>query len=181
MQELLVCGYADCADYADSHSAIGFYLREARGMRIREINQSMNFLKKLFGSRQTAPKNAAVFNNIVSAKVVGIQKHPNADRLRLVKVDVGGRIIEPVICGAFNFEVGDIVALALPGAKIAQNIHTDNHQGFILEKTKIRGIESQGMICAAFELGLAKEPGQKIIILKTDVTPGSQFSPKMIR
>ena len=121
------------------------------------------------------------FPGIIAAKVLAIQKHPNADRLRLVKVDIGGKIIDPIICGAFNFNVGDVVALALPGAKIAQNIHDNGHQPFILEKTKIRGLESQGMICAAFELGLADKPGEGIMILKTDVVPGSQFSADMIK
>jgi len=133
----------------------------------------MNIFFKLFSKKINFP-------NIVAAKVIDIQKHPNADRLRLVKVDVGGKIIEPIVCGAFNFGVGDVVALALPGAKIAQNIHTDDHQGFILEKAKIRGVESQGMICAAFELRLATEPGKGIMILKDDVKPGSQFRPEML-
>ena len=134
----------------------------------------LNFFKKLF-----SPK--AHFNNIVAAKVVGIEKHPNADRLRLIKLDVGNKIIEPVVCGAFNFNVGDVVALALPGANIAQNIHSETHEPFILEKAKIRGIESQGMICAAFELGLSDAPGEGIMLLKTDVKPGSQFSAKMVK
>lgn len=131
------------------------------------------------------------FDGIIAAKVLEVQKHPNADRLRIVKVDVGDRIIEPIVCGAFNFEIGDMVALALPGAKIAQNIHTGDRQGFVLEKAKIRGIESQGMICAAFELGLSDVPEQParrslgegggIMVLKSDVKPGSLFKPEMLR
>jgi phenylalanyl-tRNA synthetase beta chain len=134
----------------------------------------MNIFSKLFSKKISFP-------NIIAAKVIDIQKHPNADRLRIVKVDVGDRIIEPIVCGASNFEVGDVVVLALPGAKIAQNIHSDTHEGFILEKAKIRGIESQGMICAGFELGLSKEPEKGIILLKNDVKPGSQFLPEMIK
>ncbi|MCX6796934.1 MAG: hypothetical protein NTX98_00445, partial [Candidatus Doudnabacteria bacterium] len=121
------------------------------------------------------------YYNIIAAKVIGLDKHPNADRLRLVKLDVGNKIVEPVVCGAFNFEVGDMVALALPGAKIAQNIHNDGHEAFVLEKAKIRGIESQGMICASFELGLSDTPGEGIMVLKNEIKPGSQFSPKMIK
>lgn len=134
----------------------------------------MNFFKKLFSKKQSFP-------NIIAAKVTEINKHPNADRLRLIKLDGGNKIIEPVVCGAFNFNVGDVVALALPGATIAQNIHSETHEPFILEKAKIRGIESQGMICAAFELGLTKEPGQGIMVLKTNVKVGSQFSPEMLQ
>jgi phenylalanyl-tRNA synthetase beta chain len=133
-----------------------------------------NFIKRKCESQQEYP-------NIVAGKVVDVQKHPNADRLRVVKVDIGNKIIEPVVCGAFNFNAGDMVALALPGAEIKQDIHSQDHKPFILEKAKIRGIESQGMICAAFELGLADEPGQGIMILKGEVQPGSHFEAKMIQ
>ena len=133
----------------------------------------LNFLKKLFKKSK--------YYNIIAAKVIGLDKHPNADRLRLVKLDVGNKIVEPVVCGAFNFEVGNIVALALPGAKIAQNIHNDGHEAFVLEKAKIRGIESQGMICSSFELGLSDTPGEGIMVLKNEIKPGSKFAPKMIQ
>jgi phenylalanyl-tRNA synthetase beta chain len=138
----------------------------------------MNFFLKLFHRKN---KISANFDGIVAAKVLDVQKHPNADRLRVVKVDVGDLVIEPIVCGAFNFDAGAMVALALPGAKIAQDIHSSEHKPFVLEKAKIRGIESQGMICAAFELGLSKEPGQGIMILKSDVKPGSQFEPGMVK
>jgi phenylalanyl-tRNA synthetase beta chain len=141
----------------------------------------MNFLKKLFGLKTSAPNDAAVFNGIIAVKVLDIQKHPNADRLRIVKVDVGDKIIEPIVCGASNFEVGDTVVLALPGAKIAQDIHSADHQPFVLEKAKIRGVESQGMICAGFELGLSKEPEKGILLLKDSIKPGSQFVAEMIQ
>lgn len=136
----------------------------------------MNFLQKLFFSKKSK------FDKIIAAKVIGIDKHPNADRLRIVKLDIGTEIVGPVVCGAFNFDVGDMVALALPGAKIARNIHTNDHQPFILAKATIRGIESQGMICAAFELGLGpitEKP--EILLLKTNTKPGSRFDRKMIQ
>jgi phenylalanyl-tRNA synthetase beta chain len=138
----------------------------------------MNFFSKLFHRKN---KTSANFDGIVAAKVLDVQKHPNADRLRVVKLDVGDNIIEPIVCGAFNFAVGDIVALALPGAKIAQDIHSPEHKSFVLEKAKIRGIESQGMICAAFELGLATKPGEGIMLLKNAIKPGSKFESKMIK
>lgn len=116
------------------------------------------------------------FDNIFAAKVLEWQKHPNADRLRVVRLDAGGgRIIDPIVCGAANFDVGDIVVLALPGAKIAQNIHSEQHEPFTLGTAKIRGIESQGMICAAFELGLTKQPGDKpeIMVLPPNTALGT--------
>lgn len=135
----------------------------------------LDFFKKCFGFKNND------FPNIIAAKVLAIEKHPNADRLRVVKLDAGDKIVQPVVCGAFNFEVNNLVALALPGAKIAQNIHTNDHQEFILEKAKIRGVESQGMICASFELGLgplSEKP--EIMLLKPGTRPGSQFSAEMI-
>ncbi len=136
----------------------------------------MNFLTKLFGLKKLN------FNNIVAARVVAAEKHPNADRLRVIKLDVGDKIIEPVVCGAFNFGIGDMVALALPGANIPKNIHDEKHLQFVLQKAKIRGVESQGMICAAFELGigpLSEKP--EIMLLQNNVKPGSQFEEKMIK
>ncbi len=151
----------------------------------------LNFLKNFFSKIKTEPSN---FNNILAAKVTAVEKHPNADRLRVIKLDIG-RVnqarglppgtneVYPVICGAFNFGEGDIVVLALPGAQIAQNIHSETHEPFVLGKAKIRGIESQGMICAAFELGLSKTPDDKpgIMLLKSDVLPGSEFNPSMVK
>lgn len=138
------------------------------------------FFKRLF-----SPQSQITFAAdplIVAAKVLAVDKHPNADRLRVVKLDIG-KVIDPVVCGAFNFGPGDMVVLALPGAHIAQNIHSETHEPFVLSMAKIRGIESQGMICAAFELGLAKEPGTKpeIMLLKSTAAPGSQFAPNMIK
>jgi phenylalanyl-tRNA synthetase beta chain len=139
-----------------------------------------DLFKKLFGNK---PKQTFAGDPlIVAAKVLSVEKHPNADRLRIIKLDIGDKVIDPVVCGAFNFGVGDTVVLALPGAMIAKNIHSEGHKPFKLEKAKIRGTESQGMICAAFELGigeLSEKP--EILLLKPDTTPGSQFSPEMIQ
>jgi len=143
---------------------------------------SFSWLKGLFKSTAVSKApNSTDYLNIVCAKVLDVQKHPNADRLRVVKLDIGSKVVEPIVCGAFNFGVNDLVALALPGAKIAQNIHSETHEPFVLEKAKIRGVESQGMICAGFELGLSKEPGEGILLLKDSAVPGSQFTPQMIK
>ena len=137
----------------------------------------MNFLRNLF--KFSKPK---TFPGIIAAKVISIEKHPDADRVRIIKLDGGHqRVIFPIVCGAFNFEVGAMVALALPGARIAQNIHSATHEPFLLEKATIRGIESQGMICAAFELALSQEPEKGIILLKDNTSPGNEFTSDMIK
>src|SRR5437763_1114419 len=65
---------------------------------------------------------------IIAAKVTKIEKHPNADRLRIITLTDGSKSFGPIVCGAFNFKEGDIVALALPGATIAHNIHSETHE-----------------------------------------------------
>lgn len=120
------------------------------------------------------------FNNIFAAQVTSIQKHPNADRLRVITLNMGSTIISPVVCGAWNFSEGQIVALALPGAEIPNDIHNEAQKSFVLEKAEIRGVESQGMICAAFELGLTSKIGRGVAILKSGTQIGSQFTPEMI-
>jgi phenylalanyl-tRNA synthetase beta chain len=116
------------------------------------------------------------FNNIVAAKVLEVKKHPNADRLRLVRLDAGSFIAGPVVCGAFNFEAGDMVVLALEGAHIPHNIHSEQHEPFTLGKAKIRGIESNGMICASFELGLSENLDEGIMLLNPSIAPGTPLS-----
>jgi phenylalanyl-tRNA synthetase beta chain len=137
----------------------------------------LNIFKKLFGGKREDPTVALQTGSgkIIAAKVTKIEKHPNADRLRLISLWDGRATIEPVVCGAFNFEEGDIVALALPGALIAHNIHSDAHEPFTLDKATIRGVESQGMICAEFELGANNTPGDKpeIMVLPAATAPGT--------
>lgn len=131
----------------------------------------LDFLNKYFSKKPHVPQT----NHVIAAKVTKIEKHPNADRLRVISLTDGKRTIEPVVCGAFNFGVGDIVALALPGAEIARNIHSEAHEAFTLGPATIRGVESQGMICAAFELGKSDEIEDKpeIMILPANTRVGS--------
>lgn len=124
------------------------------------------FLKNLFVRPQK------LSGLVIAARVVTVEKHPNADRLRVITLTDGARTIKPVVCGAFNFNEGDIVALALPGARIARNIHSAEHESFTLGSAKIRGVESQGMICAAFELGLSEEVGDGIMVLPENTPLG---------
>ena len=91
--------------------------------------------------------------NIIVGKIIKIKKHPNADRLSLVEVDTSTEIIK-VVCGANNIQADQKIALAKPGATLynpyEKKIST-------LKKSKIRGIESHGMICSALELGYSED------------------------
>ncbi len=129
----------------------------------------LNFLKKYLRKPQLTGK-------IIAAKVEKIEKHPNADRLRVITLSDGSSTHGPIVCGAFNFAEGDIVALALPGAHISRNIHSKGHEPFTLEKATIRGIESQGMICAAFEIGKSEEIGEGVMVLPASTRLGKMIA-----
>ncbi len=90
----------------------------------------------------------AHFGNIVTAKILGVKKHPGADKLTLVDLDTGGEKLR-VVCGAPNHKTGDIVPLAKAGTKFSEE--------FIIKKSKIRGEESNGMLCSEKELGLSED------------------------
>ena len=106
------------------------------------------------------------YKNIVVGKVVDIYPHNNADKLRVTQVDVGNNTYE-IVCGAWNFEIGAVVPVALPKSHIVDN--------FLIEKREIRGVVSNGMICSAKELGLWEEH-DGILILDENIKPGTDFS-----
>jgi phenylalanyl-tRNA synthetase beta chain len=117
------------------------------------------------------------FPGIIVAKVLKVEKHPNADRLRIVELTDGENTYAPVVCGAWNFEAGAIVPLALPGALIPHNQHDAEGKPFTLGKAVIRGVESQGMICSGKELGLSDE-ADGILKLDPSYRLGEEFAPK---
>ena len=94
---------------------------------------------------------AAQLGGFIVAKVLEADKHPDADRLRLCKVDTGSGIIQ-VVCGAPNARAGLTVILAQPGTFIPVT-------GDVLKKGKVRGVESQGMMCSWRELCLGEDDG----------------------
>jgi phenylalanyl-tRNA synthetase beta chain len=106
------------------------------------------------------------YENIVVGKVLEIYEHPNADKVRITKTDVGHNIYE-IVCGAWNFDVGAVVPVALPNSKIKDN--------FKIDKRNIRGIQSNGMICSAAELDLWDDH-DGILLLDDKLLPGTDFS-----
>ena len=85
------------------------------------------------------------FSNIRTAKIIKIDNHPNADKLHLVTLDLGG-VEKRVVCGAQNIEVGQIIPYASVGSKV---LDRKTGEQFELTLAVIRGVESQGMILAA--------------------------------
>ena len=106
------------------------------------------------------------YKNIIVGKVIEIYEHPNADKVRVTKVDVGSKTYE-IVCGAWNFDVGAIVPVALPKSEIKD--------GFKIDKRDIRGVESHGMICSALELDLWDDHSG-ILKLSNETKLGSDFS-----
>jgi len=88
------------------------------------------------------------FKDIYTAKLISVEPHPDADKLTLCFADTGKEKIQ-VVCGAPNHKAGDIVAFATVGTKFSEE--------FIIKKTKIRGVESSGMLCSLRELGLSDD------------------------
>lgn len=106
---------------------------------------------------------------VVTAKVLEKMKHPNAEKLSICQVTTDGQTTMQVVCGAPNVAAGQTVAFALPGAHLPDGIK--------IKKAKLRGVESNGMICSSKELGIDPEkipPEQKegIVILPDDTPLG---------
>ena len=115
---------------------------------------------------------AGDWQNVVVGEVVKLDKHPNADRLTLPTVDIGGGEQRQVVCGAPNIAVGQKIAYAAVGARLV-----DGHSGepTVLRKAKIRGVESQGMVCSEKELGLG-EAHEGILVLSPEAPVGAPLS-----
>jgi phenylalanyl-tRNA synthetase beta chain len=98
----------------------------------------------------------ASFEKVVAAQILSSEQHPNADRLSVCKVDDGSGTQRQIVCGAKNYKVGDKVLLAQAGAILPGD--------FKIKVGKLRGVESEGMMCSADELGLPKASDGLLIL-----------------
>src|SRR4051812_3800527 len=112
----------------------------------------------------------ADFPNVVVAQIRESVQHPNADRLSVCQVDDGTGPLRQIVCGAKNYKVGDKVPLALPGAVLPGD--------FKIKAGKLRGVESNGMMCSETELGLLEEgeESEGLLILAPDARTGAPIS-----
>ena len=95
------------------------------------------------------------------------EKHPNADKLSICKVNVGEEVLQ-IVCGAPNVEVGQNVVVAKIGAVMPS--------GLVIKDSELRGVASSGMLCSARELAIPNAPSAKgILVLNGDVEVGSPF------
>jgi phenylalanyl-tRNA synthetase beta chain len=124
-----------------------------RGMEVQDIEVS-----------------GAGWTDVVVGRLLSVERHPNADKLWLTTVDVGGGEPLQVVCGADNIAPGQLVPVARVGAVLPGERR--------IERTRIRGVESQGMLCSAAELGLGDD-AEGIHILGSDraSAPGADLGP----
>jgi phenylalanyl-tRNA synthetase beta chain len=108
---------------------------------------------------------------LVVGKVMHVEKHPDADRLNLTRVDVGAEALLDIVCGAPNVAEGQTVAVAMVGAEL----HPSEGEPFTIKKSKIRGAVSEGMLCAEDELGLGKSH-DGIMVLKDSWAIGTPLA-----
>ena len=123
-------------------------------------------------------KIAAAFDGIVVAQVITRDKHPNADKLSVCRVN-DGTVERQIVCGAQNFKAGDKVPLILPGASLP--LKPGDKEPFTIKVGKIRSVESHGMMCSHEELGLDPEAighqkADGLLILREDAKVGQPFA-----
>ncbi|MBI5636574.1 MAG: phenylalanine--tRNA ligase subunit beta [Nitrospinae bacterium] len=106
------------------------------------------------------------YDNVVVGRVVSVSPHPGADNIRVTEVDINGATLQ-IVCGAPNVERDQRVAVALIGAKLPN--------GMVIEKRKLRGVESSGMICSEAELGISAE-SNGIMVLQHGAPLGGKLA-----
>src|SRR5438270_13723610 len=109
----------------------------------------------------------ANIDKVVVSQITASSQHPNADRLTVCEVDDRSGTKCQIVCGATNYKVGDKVPLALPGAKLPN--------GTEIGKSKLRGVESEGMLCSAIEIGLGQD-ATGLLILSPEAKIGAPIA-----
>ncbi len=143
------------------------------------MKYSYNWLKELSGTKLSPEKMADLLmmhsfeleeilaaetgiERVVVGEIKAIKKHPNADRLQLVKVNIGKQTLD-IVCGATNIANGQKVPVALDGAKLLS--------GIAIKETEIRGVKSKGMLCSEKDMGIG-EDHEGIMILPSKAKVG---------
>ena len=136
-----------------------------------DVAELADTLSSLAWSSKASSSVGAGLDDVVVARVLAIRPHPNADRIRLVDVDAGDGEPLQIVCGAWNFAVGDLVPLAPVGAVLPG--------GLEISRRKMRGEWSNGMLCSPAELGLPEPAGAAdgLLILPPGLgAPGTPLS-----
>lgn len=129
------------------------------GIGINEMENALTMIGQEVEKIEVLGEN---LENVVTAQIIEKEMHPDSDHLTICKVDNGKEILQ-IVCGAPNHKAGDKVVLAQVGAKLAPD--------FVIKKGKIRGVESNGMLCSEEELNIGKD-SDGIMILPEDTPVG---------
>lgn len=118
------------------------------------------------------------FENMVVGVIEAVEPHPNADKLRVCTVDIGDGEPKQIVCGGINLAVGMKVAVSVPGAIVRWHGEGEPVE---IKKSKLRGVESYGMICASDEIGLgdllpSKEEAEILDLSWLDVPAGTNIA-----
>ena len=136
--------------------------------RIRRLPENPEEIADLLTRAGVETKNVetrgAKIDKVIVSQIIASSRHPNADRLTVCEVDDASGTKRQIVCGATNYKVGDKVPLALPGTKLPN--------GTEIRKSKLRGVESEGMLCSPIELGLG-EDASGLLILSSDAKIGT--------
>jgi phenylalanyl-tRNA synthetase beta chain len=144
-----LCDHVDVADYMTQAADLAKLLTDA-GLEVEAVENR-----------------AETFKSVVIGQITKLDRHPNADRLTVCQVDTGEGSPRQIVCGAKNHKQGDKVVAALPGAVLPGD--------FEIKKSKIRDVESLGMLASESELGLKNE-SEGILILPADAPVGESYA-----
>lgn len=135
------------------------YINLDENIDIKELKNALTMIGQEVENIELQGEN---LKNILTSKILELKMHPDSDHLTVCQVD-NGSFVSQVVCGASNHKEGDIVAMAQVGAKLSED--------FVIKKGKIRGIESNGMLCSETELGVGND-NSGIIIFPKDTKLG---------
>ena len=135
------------------------YINLDENIDIKELENALTMIGQEVENIELQGEN---LKNILTSKILELKMHPDSDHLTVCQVD-NGSFVSQVVCGASNHKEGDIVAMAQIGAKLGED--------FVIKKGKIRGVESNGMLCSETELGVGND-NSGIIIFPKDTKLG---------
>ena len=132
-----------------------------------ELSAALTSIGLECGGIETVESIRGGLRGLVIGKVLTCVEHPDSDHLHITTVDLGGGHVEQIVCGAPNVAAGQTVVVATVGTTLY-----DGDKEFKIKKSKIRGVESMGMICAEDEIGVGNSHAG-IIVITDDVAPGT--------
>lgn len=167
--------HGDVVRITQEDKAVGYNIFNASKHLTIEGNGHIKLTPELVDALQKVLKDAGIMDQLdsdLSPKfVVGYvktkEKHPNADKLSILKVDVGTEVLQ-IVCGAPNVEADQKVVVAKVGAVMPS--------GMVIKDAELRGVPSSGMVCSMKELNLPNAPKEKgIMVLSDDYQTGQAF------